>query len=61
MARPKKPATKAKTVQMSFRMEILLKEKFERFAEEDHVDLAVVARKALREYVDRREAEHKAA
>ncbi|MCU1273782.1 MAG: hypothetical protein JWO48_1213 [Bryobacterales bacterium] len=61
MPRPRKPATKGKTVQMSFRMEVWLKQKFERFAEEDSMDLAVIARLALREYAQRRESSTKAA
>jgi hypothetical protein len=41
---------------MNFRMEVSLKQKYERFAEEEGVDLSDIARKALREYADRREA-----
>lgn len=42
---------------MSFRMEVSLKQKYEQFADRDSVDLAVVARKALREYAERRESQ----
>jgi predicted transcriptional regulator len=55
MGRPPKQATKAKTVQMTFRMEITLKDKYERFAQEEELDLSDLARRALREYADRRE------
>jgi len=46
---------------MTLRMEVTLKDRFERFAEEDLLDLSDLARKALREYAERREsAERKA-
>lgn len=48
-------------MQMCFRMEVSLKQKFEEFAEQDSVDLAVIARKALREYAERREVAERAA
>lgn len=40
---------------MTFRMEITLKDKYERFAQEEELDLSDLARRALREYADRRE------
>lgn len=46
---------------MTLRVEIALKQRFERFAETDGLDLSDIARKALREYADRREAAGKAA
>lgn len=59
--RPRKRAIEAKSVQMTLRVEIALKQRFERFAETDGLDLSDIARKALREYADRREAAGKAA
>lgn len=53
--RPRKPATKAKTVQMSVRVEIGLKLQFEKFAESEHLEASDIIRKALREYASRQE------
>lgn len=56
MGRPRKPATKSKTVYLGCRTEIGLRQKYEQFAEKDRADVSVVVRQALWEYVERRES-----